>query len=551
MKKMPINALYYIFVKFLLMSPLFLLGQERVFPVGGDLLLSGNFGELRATHFHSGIDIKTGGKEGLPVRNVKDGIVARVSVSPTGYGYALYMEHADGTTTVYGHLQRFEPRLAEVVRDLQYAHESFKIDVDLHARHLFYQAGDTLAYSGNTGSSGGPHLHFEVRNTRTEHTLNPLRYYPVKDRTRPVVKRLYLYGIGENGMVRLLQSCPVERVSAGMYDAGHVVVPSGRIGIGVFAMDYMEGSWNKLGIYRLALAVGQDTVFAFSVDSCSFDHSRLVNEVKDFHGYKRQETVYRCFGHYHEQLFGVVSKAGGSIKVLPDSLVKVSVSLADINGNHSSVRLCLEGGEEVARDSMDGDLLFYDKSYVLKTGRWQVELDSSSLFSSVARVCEVEYDDRFGDSLLVLAREEVPLLKRARLFVRGNFCPQALVCEVTPNGRCYPLATSHTSKGLEASVPYLARYGVAIDTVAPKITYEGKVAGSKLRFRIKDDFSGITDYKGEVNGRWCLFSYDPRTAILQCSLGEPAFVRGEWNTVCVVVKDLAGNKRELKIKVLK
>lgn len=119
MKKMPISALCYIFVKFLLMSPLFLLGQERVFPVEGDLLLSGNFGELRATHFHSGIDIKTGGKEGLPVRNVKDGIVARVSVSPTGYGYALYMEHADGTTTVYGHLQRFEPRLAEVVRDLQ------------------------------------------------------------------------------------------------------------------------------------------------------------------------------------------------------------------------------------------------------------------------------------------------------------------------------------------------------------------------------------------------------------------------------------------------
>ena len=166
--------------------------QNLVKPIAGRTLLSGNFGELRATHLHSGVDIKTGGVEGMPVICIQDGVVSRIAVSPVGYGLALYIDHPDGTTSVYGHLQRFEPCLAALVREIQYEKESFRIDENVLSRQLCYRQGDTIAYSGNSGSSAGPHLHFEIRNTRTEHTWNPLLFYSVRDLKAPQVKLLGL-----------------------------------------------------------------------------------------------------------------------------------------------------------------------------------------------------------------------------------------------------------------------------------------------------------------------------------------------------------------------
>ena len=551
MKNRKVRWIYYVLVKCLLITPLIGHGQELLQPLRGKMLLSGNFGELRATHFHSGIDIKTGGREGLPVLCVADGVAARVAVSPTGYGHALYIEHADGTTTVYGHLQRFEPRLAALVREMQYARESFKIDEDIRSYGMAYKRGDTIAYSGNSGSSGGPHLHFEVRNTATEHTYNPLRYFRMEDGMRPVVRSLYLYSVSEAGQVCLLRSCPVKRLAAGKYDAGQYTVPAGNVGVGVFATDYMEGSWNKLGIYRLALVSGQDTLYAFSVDSCSFGHSRLINEVKDFRRYKKQETVYRCFGLYQEGLFGTFARRNGFLQVEQDSVVEVSVALSDINGNVSRIRLVLKGGEPVGETAGQDSLLHYGAAHVLQAGNWRVELDSCALFSSVPRVCEAWQDTLVDAPILRLADEDVPLLIKGRLFLQGMFSSRALICELTADGRRHPVETRHEPGGLAAEIGYLSCYTVAEDTVAPEAVYLGKVAGGMLRFRIKDDFSGIVDYRCEVNGAWCLAAYDPKRSHLECSLAEPSFRRGETNVVRIVVVDGVGNRKELSVKVTK
>ena len=524
-------------------------GQEWIAPIQNTILLSGNFAELRATHFHSGIDIRTGGVEGLPVVCVKDGVLARVGVSPTGYGQVLYIEHADGTTTVYGHLQRFVPQIAEIVRKIQYDQESFRIDEDMRSYGLTFRQGDTIAYSGNTGSSGGPHLHFEIRDTRTEYTVNPLHYYRIRDTKSPVVRMIYLYSISDEGVVEFLRQCPVKQIQSGCYEGGQVSVPAGRIGIGVYAVDYMNDSWNKLGIYDMSLMAAGDTLFRMKTDTCSFGQSCFINDVKDFDKYKKKETVYRCFGNYQEQFKAITNKNKGNIIVSKDSVVKVKVWLADRNGNQTTVSLKLKGKQNNSEQVAGEEILRYDRAHILQVGDCLVKIDSGGLFFSTKKRLCVEKDTLSGRDIFVLSEKEVPLFKKAHLFIRGVYTPKAIICEVNASGKKFPLETRLEAEGVSANIGYLNRYTVVEDREAPTITYLGKLPGQTLGFRIKDDLSGIAAYRGEVNGKWCLFSYDPRVNLLKCSLMEPVFEVGKTHEIKITVTDKAGNVREKKISL--
>lgn len=523
--------------------------QEMIKPINNTILLSGNFGELRATHFHSGIDIRTGGVEGLPVVCVKDGILVRAVVSSGGYGQALYIEHPDGTTTVYGHLQRFVPQISAIVRKLQYQKESFGIDENLREYSLAFRQGDTIAYSGNTGSSGGPHLHFEVRNTLTEHTLNPLHYYAIRDNKAPVVKALYLYSIADNGMVEFIRQCPVKAVATGKYHAGRITVPAGKVGVAVYAIDYMNDSWNKLGVYRMNLTAGKDTLFQFCIDSCSFDQGCYINEVKDFDRYKKNETVYRCFGNYQDRFLSIRNRNKGCIEIIKDSLTQVAIDLSDINGNRSSVLLELKGGEAKSVSMDDNNILRYDRPHTLELSGCKVEIPEGALYHSVEKVLKLEKDTLTGRDIFVLSKKDIPLFKKAKIDIRGDYDDSFLICEIGEDGRLSPVPTFLVDDGITAEIGYLNRYTVAEDREAPTIEFLGKFPDRLLKFRIKDNLAGIGGYWVAVNGEWCLAAYDPRVNILQCSLSEPLFKRGQVNEVYLMVEDRAGNQNDIEIKV--
>lgn len=314
-----------------------------LYPLKNVPLLSGNFGELRATHLHTGLDFKTGGREGLPVICVKDGVVARVKVSATGYGNALYLEHEGGITTVYGHLSRFVPRIAKVVRNIQYNKESFEVDENMSGYELRFRAGDTIAYSGNTGSSGGPHLHFEVRDTKSEHALNPLQFLSVKDQTGPNVRGVYVYSVSDEGTRTPVRRVEVKNTGNRVFRGGKIGVPVGMVGIGIQSDDYMKDSWNKLGVYDLSVSANGQEVFKMTMNELSFDQAFLVNELKDFHHYRGNRLVYLTFGNYQGQLLPVRNQNGGFISVEKDSVVDVAVDLSDINGNCSRIMFQLWG----------------------------------------------------------------------------------------------------------------------------------------------------------------------------------------------------------------
>ena len=361
-----------------------------LYPLKNVPLLSGNFGELRATHLHSGLDFKTGGREGLPVICVRDGVVARVKVSATGYGNALYLEHEGGITTVYGHLSRFVPRIAKVVRNIQYNKESFEVDENMSGYELRFRAGDTIAYSGNTGSSGGPHLHFEVRDTKSERALNPLRFLSVKDQTGPSVRGVYVYPISNEGVRNATRRVEVKNTGNRVFRGGKVGVPAGMVGIGIQSDDYMKDSWNKLGVYDLSVSANGQEVFKMTMNELSFDETFLVNELKDFHHYRENRLVYLTFGNYQGQLLPVRNQNGGFISVEKDSVVDVAVDLSDINGNCSRIMFQLWGKSPLRELVLaDGEkLLMNHQSDSLKKEKYTLWLEADALTYPV--VCKPE-----------------------------------------------------------------------------------------------------------------------------------------------------------------
>ena len=549
--RLPQGIFLFIVLNCLCLISLSVRAQKTIRPMERPLILSGNFGELRATHFHSGIDIKTGGVTGIPVVCVKDGQIVRVRVSPVGYGNALYVEHEDGTTTVYGHLERFVPRIERLARELQYSRENFILDEDFKEYALVFRQGDTIAYSGNSGSSGGPHLHFEIRDTRTEKVLNPLNVYRIRDVIPPLVKTIYIYSISGEGCVELIRQVPVKSLGTGRYSGGQVTVPAGKIGIGVYAEDRMNDSGNKLGIYKLNLNVAGDTLFRLKMDACDFSESCYINEIKDFYRYKKRETVYRCFGWFQNNVTGVENLNGGIFEIRQDSSLAVQVDLADMNGNRTKVNLTLKGGREREQVESADSILRFDRNYQFFMPEWELELKPGMLPWSVKSGFAIEADSNGKMDVLVLSPEGVPLVGKANLSFVGKYGEKALICEMDAEGQLYPQNTRREENKLSAAIGYFSRYRVVEDTIPPSVTYLGVTAGRRVSFKMKDELSGIGQYRGEVNGKWCLFVYDAKNDLYSCSLDEPVFKPGETHAVKIRVCDGVGNWTERLVNVKK
>ena len=322
-----------------------------MFPIkpGQTNFLSANMGELRPNHFHAGIDIKTNFATGLPVYAAQDGYVSRVRVSSHGYGNTLYITHPNGLVTVYAHLENFSESIKNYVINYQYKNETFELDHYLTKHLIKIKKGDIIAMSGNTGSSGGPHLHFEVRDS-LERVLNPLQYgfTEIKDNLPPVIQKIAVKPLDINSRVHNefnLKEWNVSRKLDGTYQIPNTIEAYGSVGLEIKVYDKMNETSNIYGINCIELFVNGEEVFYHNIETFAFDESKYINVHIDYeYLVSHRQRLERCYVADGNKLstYNKVRNRG-RITIAPNEVKNIEIRVYDTFGNKSILKCSIKG----------------------------------------------------------------------------------------------------------------------------------------------------------------------------------------------------------------
>ncbi|MFN8714784.1 MAG: M23 family metallopeptidase [Bacteroidota bacterium] len=520
-------------------------------PIDAPLLLAGNFGELRPNHFHAGIDITTQGKEGIAVFAAAEGYVSRIRISPFGYGKALYVTHPNGYTTVYGHLRNFNKDIGMYAERNQYEVELFEIDITVAPGALPVKKGEIIARSGNTGGSGGPHLHFEIRDTKTEDAINPLLFgLPVVDKVAPTIVRVAIIPLDINSYVngKSQKKYITLKLLKGVYvpatAADSMPTVSGRIGFAVDAYDKESTPHGKNGVYGIRLSINGNDVYAHRLERIPFEHSRYINCFIHYETYINSGTYLQCSYLPQNNLLPVYDTVvnSGSFQPQPLKTYKINYILTDAYGNKATAVFRVKGEKETGRGIIFTppmiDIIPWDSGAVFEsTGEWQLEFLPRSVYSFTELITAFENKNPASPKITICNRN-IALHKPCTLSMAvkntENMLAKAVICEqvITKQKtvRFSALSTTMQNGYAVATVKNFGTYQVKYDTTAPVIrTSNFDLKGQKqnnlstlkaLQFTITDNLSGIKTYRATLNGKWVIADYDAKNNRLTIDLAK-------------------------------
>ncbi|SCY64856.1 M23 family metallopeptidase [Flavobacterium caeni] len=541
----------------LLYTP-FLFAQTKPFPkedfrppLDIPMQLSGNFGELRSNHFHTGFDFRTQQKEGFSVYAVGDGYISRIKISSYGYGKAIYIDHPNGYTTLYGHLQKGYGKIEAYIRAEQYKQQSYEIEVFPKPGELVVKKGDTIAISGNTGGSEGPHLHFEFRDTKTEKIINPHYFgFDLKDTRPPAVSSLVAYPVSDSSHVNQ-SGKPIIIALSKQPDGTFIsqkVSASGKIGFGFSGYDQDDQSWNNNGIFKAQSFVNGKESFGFKFDSLAFDQGRYINALIDFPRYKRsQQRVIKMFMETPFPLSAVRTDAtNGMVSTTPGLSQLYKLEVSDFYDNKSTILVPIDYTPPaivVLRDVAVSNYFVYAKKDAV------FEKDGMSVFFPAGTFYEdfaLQFDVK--DSVMTVQDDYTPVHGNFSVSVKkpGATNPEKTFIASVSGKRLSYNATKYKDGVFTTWTKNLGGFTLAEDTTPPRITIAKPIEGkwitkqNAIDLRISDEMSGIGTYNGYLNGKWVLFEYEHKAKRIRHVFDEALLNEGA-NQLKVVVTDNVGN----------
>lgn len=549
-----------IFFVFLFVTP-FVYAQENypkdyfVSPLEIPLHLSGSFGELRNNHFHSGLDFKTQQKEGLRVLASADGYVSRIKVSAWGYGKALYITHPNGYTSVYAHLQKYAPEIENYVKKRQYNQKSFEVEFFPGASELKVKQGQLIAFSGNSGGSGGPHLHFEIRDSKTENIINPFFFgfdKLITDTKKPVINNVYVYPLGENSHANGSENATAVSLSLqkdGNYLA-QTVLTDGKIGFGINTYDTFNFNYNKNGVYKIETFLNGTPEFGIAFNEFAFAETRYINAFIDYEKLVKQKNrVQKMFVENNYPLSLINSnKKTGIIEISPNTSYTYKIEVSDYHSNKTEIIIPIKHTTDLSKikkvKSKTGYVLkskienFYEKENV------SVYVAPNTFYQDF----DLEFD--LNNGILTFADNTVPVHKNYTITFKDTNIPKILrsktyIASLEGNSKRYN-KTYVSDDSFKTYTRNTGKFTLVQDTIAPTVKpvnfSQGKwISNEKeLRIKIDDKESGIDTHNAYLNETWILVEYDYKKKLLVHDFADGKVQEGK-NDLRVTVTDNVGN----------
>ncbi|MFP2994454.1 M23 family metallopeptidase [Spongiivirga sp. MCCC 1A20706] len=526
-------------------------------PLDIPIILAGTFGELRSDHFHSGVDIKTQQREGLVVKTIGDGYVSRIKISHWGFGKALYVTHPNGYTSVYAHLQKFSPEIEAYIKKKQYAKKTYTIQTYPEKGALRLKKGDVIAYSGNTGGSSGPHLHFEIRKTGNSNPINPLFFgINVEDNKRPVVKSMFVYPLDNVAQVNQSNKplqLNLRESSEGTFVAERIYA-HGKIGLGVNTIDRQDLSYNNNGVYKVETLVNGIPYFNYDFETFSFRETRLINTLIDYARYKiHKERIQRLFKTPANAL-SIYNKAidNGIINVKDSASYNIKVKVKDFEDNTTTIYIPVTGKKQA--------ILVSD---TLQKTPYRIKANERNIFKDSTVTVNFAKDTFYDDFYLNFkAENDSVVIHEPVKAVHKNFSvlfdvttvpkeerKQLFIASLSKSGVPIYHGTVKEGNTFRTRSKTLGTYFLTKDTVAPTVIPQNFKDGQWLtnfkflKVKIGDDVSGIKSYSGTIDDQWVLFEYEPKKSMLSFNFDDITLktTKKAKHNLKITVTDNVGN----------
>ena len=525
-------------------------------PIKEKLLLSGTFAELRSNHFHGGLDIKTNGKEGLNVYTAARGYVSRIKISRYGYGKAIYITHPNGYTTVYAHLQKFTPKIEEYVKSKQYKNEKFEIQLFPNREELRISNNEIIAYSGNTGGSSGPHLHFEIRDNK-ERPINPMLFgIDIKDTTKPLLQGLYAYPLTKQSQIngkRLRQKIRLIKQADGNYKS-EIIKAFGTIGFGVISNDRQDNANNKNGVSLIKTYLNEKKILEVDFKRFSFDESKHINRYIDYKYFStNKKRIQKLFIQKNNPLsLFSFNENKGQIEVAQHNRAKYVVEILDFKKNKTSIEIQIvgEAPKQVSILKKSSNLTFINSSEPssLSKGNFRVEIPKNTFYENTNINFDVKNDT------LKLDKPIIPLQKAIDINFKVDHYPNEdikflFIGSVSNSGKLFYTMTKQKGNNLTSRTKKLGTYTIGIDKKGPKINplnFKDKSWLSNTRYlkiKVSDDISGVNNYRATVNGKWILMEYDSKTSTLTHDFNDGIVTETENNLNLIATDNMGNNTK--------
>ena len=524
-------------------------------PIDAPFDLSGTFGEFRS-RFHTGIDFKSRGVQGQKIFSIEDGYISRIEVNNYGYGKVIYIDHLNGFTSVYAHLKNFNPELDEYIKSELYKSKRNSIKKFPKTNQLRINKGEVIGYSGNTGRSFGPHLHFEIRDTKSQDAINPLMFnYTYKDDERPIIRGLYI--INENNS--LVRNSPIRKKVKKINDSTYTVDDfeyNGKIGIGLDIYDIQyKNLYNQNGVYKVELFIDSILKYSYKMDKIKFSENHYKKIMYDYLSLaQKNKKVLKIYTPRNSDLsFLKNNKFNGIINSdsIRDNSLLVRVS--DWNGNSSSIKFNLKANDSISkRSSYNGIEILTNQNYTLNKNSSIIEIGKNTFYDDLLMNISYQSDT------LNLGKEKDPFRSSIRIKLPHKISDtlelrQSFVGKII-NGKISYISSKKNKSYIYANTSSLGEYIISKDTLKPDIkpinfkNNSNIKVKNTLKLRLKDDLSGIKNYSSYFNGNWALFEYEPKSNMIFHNLSDGIIKDGE-NELIIKYEDGVGNKGVYQTKV--